>query len=92
VGAVEASGDRVTWSYDATYQRMNERRSGVNSYNVTHVCNNVGNRTVKNDGGSRTTFTFDATGKPMKLEVRKILEVSLILREVFFEKINGKWN
>ena len=31
-GVVEATGDRVTWTYDATYQLTHEKRSGVHSY------------------------------------------------------------
>jgi YD repeat-containing protein len=52
---VESSGDRVTWSYDSAYQLLNERRSGVNGYNVTHTYDAAGNRTVKIDSGARTT-------------------------------------
>ena len=34
---VESSGNRVTWSYDKTYQLKNEQRSGSNSYNITYT-------------------------------------------------------
>jgi RHS repeat-associated protein len=56
---LEASGDRVTWTYDPTYQLVNERRSGVSSYNVTHTYDSAANRTVKFDGTTRTTFTYN---------------------------------
>ena len=41
---VESSGNRVTWSYDKTYQLTNEQRSGSNSYNITYTYDPVGNR------------------------------------------------
>ncbi len=56
----EASGDRVTWSYDAAYQLRRERRSGANGYDVTHTYDPAGNRTVKAASGVRTTFAYDA--------------------------------
>ncbi len=55
----ESSGDLVTWSYDKTYQLTREQRDGANSYDVTHTYDPVGNRLVKNDGGSLTTSTYD---------------------------------
>jgi RHS repeat-associated protein len=63
VGVTEASGDRVTWTYDATYQLTRERRSGVNSYDVTHVYDPAGNRTLKLDGGSRTTSVYNGANQ-----------------------------
>jgi YD repeat-containing protein len=63
VGVTEASGDRVTWTYDATYQLTRERRSGVNSYDVTHVYDPAGNRTLKLDGGSRTTSAYNGANQ-----------------------------
>ena len=41
---VESSGNRVTWSYDKTYQLKNEQRSGSNGYNITYTYDPVGNR------------------------------------------------
>ena len=41
---VESTGNRVTWSYDNTYQLRNEQRSGSNSYNITYTYDPVGNR------------------------------------------------
>jgi len=38
---VEANGDRVTWSYDDTYQLTNEQRSGANAYKRTSYCRNL---------------------------------------------------
>jgi RHS repeat-associated protein len=63
VGVTEASGDRVTWTYDATYQLTRERRSGVNGYDVTHVYDPAGNRTLKLDGGSRTTSVYNGANQ-----------------------------
>jgi RHS repeat-associated protein len=57
---VEADGNRVTWSYDPTYQLTRERRSGANSYDVTYSYDASGNRLVKIDGGARTTYGYDA--------------------------------
>ncbi|MBS0266547.1 MAG: RHS repeat-associated core domain-containing protein, partial [Planctomycetes bacterium] len=62
-GVTEASGDRVTWTYDPTYQLVNEKRSGVNSYNVTYTYDPAGNRTVKMESGARTTSTYDAANR-----------------------------
>jgi RHS repeat-associated protein len=63
VGVTEASGDRVTGTYDATYQLTRERRSGVNGYDVTHVYDPAGNRTLKLDGGSRTTSVYNGANQ-----------------------------
>ena len=41
---VESTGNRVTWTYDNTYQLKNEQRSGSNSYNITYTYDAVGNR------------------------------------------------
>ena len=60
---LESSGDRVTWTYDATYQLTNEKRSGATAYNLTHTYDGVGNRLVKNDGGSLSTFTYDTANQ-----------------------------
>jgi RHS repeat-associated protein len=57
---VEADGNRVTWSYDNTYQLTRERRSGANSYDVTYSYDASGNRRVKINGGSRTTCGYDS--------------------------------
>jgi YD repeat-containing protein len=57
-GVIEASGDRVTWTYDNAYQLTHEQRSGVNSYNVTHTFDPAGSRIIK-DTGSRTSFVYD---------------------------------
>jgi hypothetical protein len=62
-GVLEASGDRVTWTYDATYQLTHEKRSGVNSYDVTYTYDPLGNRLVKLDSGSPTTSVYDAANR-----------------------------
>ena len=62
-GVTEATGDRVTWTFDPTYQLVNERRSGVHSYNVTYTYDPIGNRTVKTDGGALTTSTYDVANR-----------------------------
>src|SRR5262249_17051315 len=53
----EANGDRVTWTYDDTYQLRRELRSGTMVYDVTHTYDAVGNQTIKTESGARTTVT-----------------------------------
>ena len=60
---VEATGDIVTWTYDASNQLQRERRSGPNSYDLTHVYDPVGNRTLKVKDGDRTTSTYDVANR-----------------------------
>ena len=66
---VESTGNRVTWSYDKTYQLKNEQRSGSNSYNITYTYDPVGNRLVVINGGVRTTSTYDAANELTKSQV-----------------------
>jgi len=63
---VESTGNRVTWSYDSTYQLKNEQRSGSNSYNITYTYDPVGNRLVLINGGVRTTNTYNAANELTK--------------------------
>jgi len=63
---VESSGNRVTWSYDNTYQLKNEQRSGSNSYNITYTYDPVGNRLVLINGGVATTNTYNAANELTK--------------------------
>jgi RHS repeat-associated protein len=63
---VESTGNRVTWTYDKTYQLRNEQRSGSNGYNITYTYDPVGNRLVEINGGARTTSTFDAANQLAK--------------------------
>src|SRR5207244_1123523 len=60
---IEASGDRVTWTYDNLYQVTRELRSGVNSYSVTYTYDLGGNRLTKRDSGSPTTYSYDAANQ-----------------------------
>ncbi len=55
----ESSGDRVTWSYDNSYQLTREQRSGANAYDVTYSYDAVGNRLTKLEGGTTTSYTCD---------------------------------
>jgi len=66
---VESTGNRVTWSYDNTYQLKNEQRSGSNSYNSTYTYDPVGNRVTEINGGVRTTSTYDAANELTKTQV-----------------------
>jgi YD repeat-containing protein len=63
---VESSGNRVTWSYDKTYQLKNEQRSGSNSYNITYTYDSVGNRMGEINGGVRSTTSYDAANQATK--------------------------
>jgi RHS repeat-associated protein len=60
---VEVTGNRVSWSYDNTYQLRNEQRSGSNSYNITYTYDPVGNRLSLVNGGVPTTSTYDAANQ-----------------------------
>ncbi|MEQ9586382.1 MAG: RHS repeat-associated core domain-containing protein, partial [Parvibaculaceae bacterium] len=59
----EASGDRVTWTYDDSSQLTSEHRSGAHAYRNTFVYDPVGNRLVLNEDGARTTTIFDAANQ-----------------------------
>ena len=58
-GMLEASGDRLTWTYDNGDQLKSERRSGASGYANTFTYDGVGNRTLKDAGATRTTFSYD---------------------------------
>jgi YD repeat-containing protein len=60
---LEVSGDRVTWTYDDTYQLLSEQRSGANVYAQTYTYDPAGNRTVKNVDTARTTTTYDTANQ-----------------------------
>jgi len=64
----EANGDKVTWSYDNTYQLTRERRDGDYSYDVTYTYDAVGNRATKLAGGVTTTYTYNAANKMTKFD------------------------
>ncbi len=56
----ESGGVRTSWIYDASGQLKREQRNGAGSFDVTHVYDPGGNRTVMIDSGTRTTATYDA--------------------------------
>jgi YD repeat-containing protein len=60
---LEANGDRVTWTYDDSYQLINENRSGANAYNTTFVYDPVGNRLLQSASGALTTYSYDAANQ-----------------------------
>jgi RHS repeat-associated protein len=66
---VESTGNRVTWTYDKTYQLKNEQRSGSNGYNITYTYDPVGNRLTEINGGARTTSTYDAVNELTRTRV-----------------------
>ena len=37
LGAAESNGDRTTWSYDPSYQLLQEHRSGLSGFNVSRT-------------------------------------------------------
>ncbi|REJ96414.1 MAG: hypothetical protein DWQ34_04035 [Planctomycetota bacterium] len=56
---VDGLGDRVTWTYDKTYQLLSEDRSGASGYTHTFTYDPVGNRLTKDDGTAVTTYVYD---------------------------------
>ena len=56
----EPDGTRVTYGYDASFQLVNERRSGANTYNTTYSYDGVGNRLTKNASGQVTAYGYNA--------------------------------
>jgi YD repeat-containing protein len=56
---IEGNGDRVTWSYDRTYQLIHDHRSGPYAYDVTYSYDPAMNRSVKTSSGARTTSSYD---------------------------------
>ena len=60
---VEDTGDRVTWTYDDTYQLTREHRSGTDAYNVTYTYDPVGNRLTSDDGSTITTYVYDEANR-----------------------------
>ena len=65
---VEANGDRVTWTYNNTYQLTRERRSGANAYDITYTYDEVGNRLTKEENSAVTTYAYDAANELMTSE------------------------
>src|SRR5262249_10352976 len=61
--ARQANPDRTPWTYDPAHQLRHEVRSGATSFDVTHVYDAAGNRTVQIDAGVRTTYTVDAANQ-----------------------------
>jgi len=68
LGVVEANGDRVTWTYDNTYQLTRERRSGANAYDITYTYDGVGNRLTKEEDSAVTTYAYDAANEMTQSE------------------------
>ena len=63
-GLVEFAGDRITWTYDATYQLLGENRTGTPAYRHTFLYDDAGNRVRKTEDGAVTTFAYDAANRP----------------------------
>jgi YD repeat-containing protein len=66
---LEIDKTHVTFSYDASYQLLNEQRSGTNAYNTTYTYDPVGNRTLKNDSGSLTSYAYNAGNEQILLSL-----------------------
>jgi RHS repeat-associated protein len=60
---LEVDGTHVTFSYDPSYQLLNEQRSGVNAYNTTYSYDPAGNRLTKLDSGVLITSTYNAANE-----------------------------
>jgi uncharacterized protein RhaS with RHS repeats len=60
---VELDGTRATFSYDPTYQLVNEQRGVTNAYNTSYQYDAVGNRLVMNDSGQLTTSSYNAANE-----------------------------
>ncbi len=63
LGVTEATGQRTTWTYDNSYQLINEHRSGADGFNTTFVYDPVGNRLEKNASGVVTISTYDVANQ-----------------------------
>ena len=63
LSVTEATGQKTAWTYDDTYQLVNENRSGTGGFNMTYVHDPVGNRLVKNEADVLTTSTYDAANQ-----------------------------
>lgn len=66
LGVLELDGSLVTYSYDASYQLVNEQRSGTTPYNTTYVYDGMGNRLVQNDSGVLTTYTYNIANELLR--------------------------
>jgi len=60
---VEQNGDRVTWSYDTTYQLTREQRSGANAYDITYSYDATQNRLTKLQSAITATYSYDAANE-----------------------------
>jgi RHS repeat-associated protein len=59
IGVVEASGDRVSWTYDEADQLTFEERVGTGSYGLAYTYDGVGNRLTDFNGAVTTTYSYD---------------------------------
>jgi RHS repeat-associated protein len=59
IAMLESSGDRVTWTYDATDQLTREQRSGAVGYDTTYAYDSLGNRLLKEASAALTTYAYD---------------------------------
>jgi RHS repeat-associated protein len=57
----EIAGVTVSWSYDASYQLVNEQRNGSSAYNTSYVYDGAGNRISMIDSGATTNYKYDAS-------------------------------
>jgi YD repeat-containing protein len=60
---VDADGNRVTWTYDATYQLTEEHRTGTNGFQTTFTYDPTGNRLTEEADGALTTSTYNAANQ-----------------------------
>jgi RHS repeat-associated protein len=59
----ELDGSVNDYSYDNTYQLLNETRSGTNAFSTTFTYDPTGNRLTQNAAGTLTTSTYDVANQ-----------------------------
>jgi YD repeat-containing protein len=62
----EADGTLTTWTYDPTYQLLNERRSGTAGFNATYTYDLAGNRSSEISAGGTTTYAYSPANRVLK--------------------------
>jgi YD repeat-containing protein len=59
----EIDGSITTFSYDKSYQLVNEIRCGFEPYNITYSYDGVGNRLLQTSSGQLTTYSYNAASE-----------------------------
>ena len=77
VTTLELDGSQLTFSYDPTYQLVNEQRSGSNAYNITHVYDSMGNQTVQNASGQVTSLSYNLANELIVIQLPDGLQTTM---------------